>query len=127
MNVWLAITSLYVILFIVKHRVQNGLVKIPRDKFPDYAKVLLQWVPPWTTLNSVDDIENASEKIYNILKDAITAVGRRTRRGNGKSAAWWTADCETTQLTYRSTVNTPERYDQAKIDRKVVPTAKTEN
>lgn len=104
----------------------DGPLKVPKHKIPEYAKVVSQWVPPLPPLNSIEDIEKATEDICNVLQDALKAIGRRPRRGNGKSAPWWTPDCKAAQLAYQSSINTPERSIQARIYRKIVCTAKRE-
>ncbi|POS84543.1 hypothetical protein EPUL_004323, partial [Erysiphe pulchra] len=81
------------------------------------------------TFNSVvfdREIDNAAAEICDVLKETITAVGKRPKRGNGKSPPWWISECMAAQIIYRSTVTEPERSLQAKVCRKVVAAAKRE-
>lgn len=114
------------ILSTIQNFKNDGPLKVPRDKLPKYAKVVSMWVPPLPTLNSVEDTEKATKYIGKFLQDALKVVGRRPRRGNGKSASWWTSECKSAQLTYRSTVTTTERPAQVNIYRKIVSAAKRE-
>lgn len=58
-------------------------LKVPRGQLPKYAKEVSQWVLPLPTLSSAEDIEKATKDNCNALQDALKAVDRCPRRGNG--------------------------------------------
>ena len=115
-----------VITRVAQVRITASPLRVPKDKLPQFAQVVTQWIRPADNPDSVQEVEEFAEDICGILKDAVKAVGIRCNRAKGKLAPWWTKECKAARLAYRAAVVDDERKASAKAYRATVASAKRE-
>lgn len=120
--------------FVPNHKVSAAKTPFSDNKFrvfkaeiPKFIRVVSQWLPPLSVLNTVEETENCAQSICWALESALKAVGKRPNKKSGRSAAWWTSKCKSAHLDYQKTTNESERISQAKIFRATVASAKREH
>ncbi|KAI0991816.1 hypothetical protein K3495_g16371, partial [Podosphaera aphanis] len=104
----------------------NGRYKVSKEKLPQFAHVVSQWIPPISPLNTVESVDKFAEDLCKALSDALKAVGKRSNKVLGRSAPWWTSDCKAAKLEYRGAATEEERITSAKFLRNTVASAKRE-
>lgn len=93
---------------------------------PLFARIVSQWLPPATSLDSIVSVEESAQNLCNVLKEAVQATGTRSNGGSGKSAPWWTPECKFARLNYQDSVSENERKIRAKAYRTIVASSKRE-
>lgn len=99
-------------------------LRISKEKVPQFIRVVSQWLPPITTLNTVEETENFAQGICWALTNALKAVGKRPNKKSGRKAPWWTPECKFAHLEYQEAVEESERNKLAKTFRNTVASAK---
>ncbi|KAI1006775.1 hypothetical protein K3495_g1438 [Podosphaera aphanis] len=115
----------YVPNFKQSEAIYRGPLKVPRDKLPQYANSVSQWIPPLSVLDT-EDVERFAQRICLALTDALKAVGRRPNKAAGRSAPWWTSECKHAKSEYRAATTETERISRAKYLRATVASEKKE-
>ncbi|KAI0999025.1 hypothetical protein K3495_g9170 [Podosphaera aphanis] len=54
--------------------ISRGPLKVPKEKLPQYANVVSQWIPPLSVLDTEEDVERFVQKICSALTDALKPV-----------------------------------------------------
>ncbi|KAI0992506.1 hypothetical protein K3495_g15679, partial [Podosphaera aphanis] len=116
----------YVPNFRPSEAISRGPLKVPKDKLPQYANVVSQWIPPLSVLDTEEEVERFAQQICLALTDALKAVGRRSNKAAGRSAPWWTTECKHAKSEYRAATTETERFSRAKYLRATVASAKKE-
>ena len=101
--------------------------RVSKANLPQFVHVVSQWMPPISSLNTLEEIENFAREMCWALENALKAVGKRPHKKSGRSALWWTPECKFAQLEYRDALQESERIQRAKNFRNTVASAKREH
>lgn len=66
----------------------KGTLKVAKDKLPQFAQVVSQWIESFDSIDSIEKIEDVTEGICKVLMDAVKAVGKRSNQASGRCAPW---------------------------------------
>ncbi|POS82119.1 hypothetical protein EPUL_005750, partial [Erysiphe pulchra] len=102
-------------------------LRVSKDKVPQSTRLVTEWLPPSTTLNTIEEIEKIAQDICWALTNSLKAVGKRPNKATGKKAPWWTPECKFAHLEYKEAVKDAERNLRARKFRNTVASAKREH
>lgn len=102
-------------------------LKVTKEKLPHFGRLVSQWIEPVDSINSTQGIDDATENIYGVLKNAVKAVGNRSNVSNSRCAPWWTPECKIAHQNYKTPDKISEYIRQRKFFRSVVASVKREH
>ncbi|KHJ30457.1 putative eka-like protein [Erysiphe necator] len=102
-------------------------LQVSKEKVPQFTRLVTEWLPPNTTLNTVEETEKFAQEICWALTNSLKAVGRRINKTSGRKAPWWTPECKFDHLEYHEAVKDEEHNLRARKFRKTVASAKKEH
>ncbi|POS82700.1 hypothetical protein EPUL_003942 [Erysiphe pulchra] len=105
----------------------NTNLRISKTNIPQFGRVMSQWLPSITCLNTLEEIDNFAREICWALENALKTTGKRLNEKSGRSAPWWTPECKFAHLEYRDAVQESKRIKKAKTLRNTVASAKREH
>ena len=56
----------------------KGPLKVKKDKLPQFAQAVSQWIESFDSIDSIEKFEDVTEGICKVLTDAVKAVGKRS-------------------------------------------------
>ena len=75
-------------------------IHVSKANLPKFAQAVSRWIPPLTSLSTIEETEEFAQNICWALENALKAVGKRASMKSGRSAPWWTQECKLAHLEY---------------------------